>query len=491
MDKKLKIALAQLNPLVDDVSGNIDKLISIRAGLKDDIDILVAPELYVSGYPIDDLVLRNDFLELVENEISDLAKLTSDGKAAIILGSPRKDQDKIRNSVFVLDQGKILSFRDKHNLPNTGVFDEQRIFTPGSLSGPVKIRETLIGLPICEDIWNETVIDCLSETGAEIIISINASPYTTKKIDQRMSVAVSRVFESKLPLIYLNRVGGQDELVFDGSSFCLSDSGELTVQLNDFKEEILNIDLYKNNNKWNFQKNIKNISSNIEALYKSLVVSVRDYVHNNGFPGVVLGMSGGIDSALVAAIATDALGPNLVKAVMMPSPYTSKESLEDSEMASSNLGIDYSYLDIKEGMNTIDQILLNFNGPKIPPGITEENIQEKINLFQQMQQQAQALNQQTSQIEMSVNEIERTLNEIEDTNDKSTLYRAIGSIMQKVDNVKKLKKELMDEKETLEIRNKSLKGQVENLNVQINGMQSKLTPIVQSLQENKNQDATQ
>ena len=182
-----------------------------------------------------------------------------------------------------------------------------------------------------------------------------------------MSVAVSRVFESKLPLIYLNRVGGQDELVFDGSSFCLSDSGELTVQLSDFKEEILNIDLYKNNNKWNFQKNIKNISSNIEALYKSLVVSVKDYVHNNGFPGVVLGMSGGVDSALVASIATDALGPNLVKAVMMPSPYTSKESLEDAEMASSNLGIDYSYLDIKEGMNTIDQILLNFNGPKIPP----------------------------------------------------------------------------------------------------------------------------
>ena len=235
LKNKMKIALAQLNPKVGDVKGNISKLISIRNDLSKDVDIIVVPELYVTGYPIDDLVLRNDFLELVENEISDLARLTNDGKAAIILGSPRKDEDKIRNSVFVLDQGKILSFRDKHNLPNTGVFDEQRIFTPGSLSGPVKIRETLVGLPICEDIWNETVIDCLSETGAEIIISINASPYTTKKIDQRMSVAVSRVFESKLPLIYLNRVGGQDELVFDGSSFCLSHSGELTVQINDFK----------------------------------------------------------------------------------------------------------------------------------------------------------------------------------------------------------------------------------------------------------------
>ena len=378
MKNNLKIALAQLNPIVGDVKGNIIKLIDIRNNLKNEVDIIVVPELYVTGYPIDDLVLRNDFLELVENEINSLAKMTNDGKAAIILGAPRKEKNSIRNSVFVLDDGKIISFRDKHNLPNSGVFDEQRIFSPGALSGPVKIRNVLIGLPICEDIWTENVIECLCETGAEIILSINASPYSLKKHDQRMSVAVSRVIESKIPLIYLNRVGGQDELVFDGASFCLSHEGKLSVQLKDFQEEILEIDLTKLNNNWICKGKINSISTNLEALYKSLVVSVRDYVKNNGFPGVVLGMSGGIDSALVAAIATDALGSKQVRAVMMPSPYTSQESLEDAKLASSNLGVDYSYLDIKNGMDVIDNILLDFEGDKVEPGITEENIQSRL-----------------------------------------------------------------------------------------------------------------
>jgi len=378
MKNNIKIALAQLNPIVGDVKGNINKLIKIRNDLNNSIEIIVVPELYVTGYPIDDLVLRNDFLELVQDEINNLAKLTSDGKAAIIIGAPRKEKKTIRNSVYVLDNGKVLSFRDKYNLPNTGVFDEQRIFSPGTLSGPVKVRDVLIGLPICEDIWNETVIECLCETGAEIILSINASPFTTKKTDQRISVAASRVLESKLPLIYLNRVGGQDELVFDGSSFCLSHHGKLKIQLKDFQEQTLEIDLKKTDNNWEFKENINTVSSSIESLYKSLVISVRDYVKNNGFPGVVLGMSGGIDSALVAAIATDALGPSLVKAVMMPSPYTSKESLEDAKLASSNLGINYSYLDIKNGMDTIDKILLDFNAPKVDVGIAEENIQSRI-----------------------------------------------------------------------------------------------------------------
>ena len=378
MKNNLKIALAQLNPIVGDVKGNIIKLIDIRNNLKNEVDIIVVPELYVTGYPIDDLVLRNDFLDLVENEINSLAKMTNDGKAAIILGAPRKEKNAIRNSVFVLDDGKIISFRDKHNLPNSGVFDEQRIFSPGALSGPVKIRNVLIGLPICEDIWTENVIECLCETGAEIILSINASPYSLKKHDQRMSVAVSRVIESKIPLIYLNRVGGQDELVFDGASFCLSHEGKLSVQLKDFQEEILEIDLTKLNNNWICKGKINSISTNLEALYKSLVVSVRDYVKNNGFPGVVLGMSGGIDSALVAAIATDALGSKQVRAILMPSPYTSQESLEDAKLASSNLGVDYSYLDIKNGMDVIDNILLDFEGSKVEPGITEENIQSRL-----------------------------------------------------------------------------------------------------------------
>ena len=378
MKNKLKIALAQLNPIVGDVKGNIKKLIKVRSTLNKDVDIIVAPELYVTGYPIDDLVLRDDFLELVKNEIEQLAELTKDNNAAIIIGAPRKDKESIKNSVFILDHGKIITYRDKYNLPNSGVFDEQRIFSPGALSGPVKVRDVLIGLPICEDIWTETVIECLCETGAEIILSINASPYSTKKIDQRMSVAVSRVLESKLPLIYLNRVGGQDELVFDGSSFSLSHKGELTSQSYDFKEHTSVITLKKEGENWICEGEINSVSSHLESLYKALVISVRDYVKNNGFPGVILGMSGGIDSALVAAIATDALGPELVKAIMMPSPYTSSESLEDAELASSMLGIDYSYLNIKDGMEEVDNILQGFKGPYKDPGITEENIQSRL-----------------------------------------------------------------------------------------------------------------
>jgi NAD+ synthase len=378
MNKKIYIALAQLNPKVGDIKGNVSKLLKIRDDLGKNIDIIALPELYLTGYPIDDLVLRNDFLDLVENEINQLASLTGDGKAAIVIGAPRRDKGLLKNSVFVLDNGKIISVRDKHNLPNTGVFDEQRIFSSGSLSGPVEIRGVLFGLPICEDIWTETVIECLSETGAEIILSINASPYSTKKNDQRTSVAVSRVLESKLPLIYLNRVGGQDELVFDGASFCLNEQGKLKVQLKDFEEQVLKIELNKKENSWIIEDNIERVSSRTESLYKSLVLSVRDYVLNNGFPGVVLGMSGGIDSALVAAIATDALGPNLVKAVMMPSPFTSKESLEDAKLASSNLGIEYSFIEIENGMNTIDKILNDFKGPIVPSGITEENIQSRL-----------------------------------------------------------------------------------------------------------------
>tara|TARA_B110000027_G_scaffold19494_1_gene20394 strand:- start:796 stop:2454 length:1659 start_codon:yes stop_codon:yes gene_type:complete len=378
MKNKLKIALAQLNPIVGDVKGNIKKLIKVRSTLNKDVDIIVAPELYVTGYPIDDLVLRDDFLELVKNEIEQLAELTKDNNAAIIIGAPRKEKESIKNSVFILDHGKIITYRDKYNLPNSGVFDEQRIFSPGALSGPVKVRDVLIGLPICEDIWTETVIECLCETGAEIILSINASPYSTKKIDQRMSVAVSRVLESKLPLIYLNRVGGQDELVFDGSSFSLNHKGELTSQSYDFKEHTSVITLKKEGENWICEGEINSVSSHLESLYKALVISVRDYVKNNGFPGVILGMSGGIDSALVAAIATDALGPKLVKAIMMPSPYTSNESLEDAELASSMLGIDYSYLNIKDGMEEVDNILQGFKGPYKDPGITEENIQSRL-----------------------------------------------------------------------------------------------------------------
>ena len=375
---KLKIALAQLNPLVGDVSGNTKKLIDARSKLDNDIDILVAPELYISGYPIDDLVLRGDFLDLVEKELNNLAKITTDNKSAIVVGAPRKDGDSIRNSVFVMEEGEIISIKDKYELPNTGVFDEQRIFEKGPLENCVKIKGVNVGLPICEDIWKETVLKKLSQSGAEIIIAINASPFTISKYDERNDIALSRAKETKLPIVYLNRTGGQDELIFDGSSFSLNHDGKKFSSLEEFKEDISIINFSKNNGKWTGHGNVKKNSSQTERLYKALVVGLRDYVKNNKFSGVVLGLSGGIDSALVAALATDAFGSKFVQAIMLPSPYTGEESLKDARDAATLLNIKYSNLKISEAMKVVDEILGDFKGPNFTAGITEENIQSRL-----------------------------------------------------------------------------------------------------------------
>ena len=378
MDKKLKIALAQLNPLVGDVSGNIEKLISIRSNLNSDIDILVAPELYVSGYPIDDLVLREDFLNLVESEINKLVQCTKDNKSAIIVGAPRKDNNHIKNSVFVIENGNIVSIKDKYELPNTGVFDEQRIFKQGSLEDCVIIKGIKFGLPICEDIWEKTVLEKLSKSGAEIIIAINASPFTVSKNEERENIATLRVNETKLPIVYLNRTGGQDELIFDGSSFALNHDGKKFYSSSEFKEETVEINFQKSNGKWLGQGNLNNSSSPSERLYKALVLGLRDYVNNNKFPGVVLGLSGGVDSALVAALATDAFGPDLVQAIMLPSPFTGDESLNDAKEAAELLNINCSNLKISEAMKIVENILGDFKGPSFEPGITEENIQSRL-----------------------------------------------------------------------------------------------------------------
>ena len=378
MDKKLKIALAQLNPLVGDVSGNADKLISIRSKLNSEVDLLVAPELYISGYPIDDLVLREDFLNLVESEINKLVEITGDGKSAMIFGAPRKDNKVIKNSVYVIENGRIVAIKDKYELPNTGVFDEQRIFTQGELEDCVKIKNVKFGLPICEDIWEKTVLEKLSKNGAEIIVAINASPFTTSKSFERDHVTLSRVKEIKLPLIYLNRTGGQDELIFDGSSFALNSDGSKFFCSSEFKEEVSIIDLTKENGKWFGLGNLNKNTSETERLYKALVLGLRDYVNNNKFSGVVLGLSGGIDSALVAAIATDAFGPKMVQAIMLPSPFTGQESLNDAKDAANLLKIKLSNLKINEAMKIIDKTLGKFNGQSFLPGITEENIQSRL-----------------------------------------------------------------------------------------------------------------
>ena len=258
------------------------------------------------------------------------------------------------------------------------MFDEQRIFEKGPLENCVKIKGVNVGLPICEDIWKETVLKKLSQSGAEIIIAINASPFTISKHDERNDIALSRAKETKLPIVYLNRTGGQDELIFDGSSFSLNHDGKKFSSLEEFKEDISIINFSKNNGKWTGHGNVKKNTSQSERLYKALVVGLRDYVKNNKFSGVVLGLSGGIDSALVAALATDAFGSKFVQAIMLPSPYTGEESLKDARDAATLLNIKYSNLKISEAMKVVDEILGDFKGPNFTAGITEENIQSRL-----------------------------------------------------------------------------------------------------------------
>ena len=382
IDKPILIALAQLNSHLGNIAGNVECLIDARekanaAGA----DIIVTPEMFLSGYPCDDLVLRSDFMREIEAGISHLASLTTDGGAAIIVGAPYREQHGsdvlIYNSVFVLDDGKIIGRRDKVNLPNYGVFDDKRNFTAGAMPGPVLVRGLKLGLPICEDIWTPDVVECLQESGADMIVSLNASPFDSRKNDQRMAHAVSRTIESSLPLLYVNLIGGQDELVFDGGSFALNADGNLAAHLPSFSQAVVQVQVKSDFGVLSLTGQITPPDEDLAAIYRGLMLGVRDYVQKNGFPGVVLGLSGGIDSALVAAIAADALGADAVHAVMMPSPYTSDESLEDAADLANRFGMRLDTISIAPAMAAMDDMLADQFAGK-DPDIAEENIQSRL-----------------------------------------------------------------------------------------------------------------
>ena len=372
------IALAQLNPHLGNITANVARLLEARRSAGDaGATIIVTPEMYLSGYPCDDLVLRSDFMDEVASGLRTLAAATADGGPAIIVGAPHAEDGVITNAVFVLDEGEIKTRRDKVNLPNYGVFDDKRNFTAGAMPGPVQLRGMRLGLPICEDIWTPDVIECLAESGAEIIISLNASPFDLAKADARMAHAVSRVHEAGLPLIYVNMVGGQDELVYDGGSFVLGADGRLAAHLPSFSETTVTVQLGNDFGALSVTGQISPPDEGMAALYRGLTLGLRDYIDKNGFPGVVLGLSGGIDSAIVAALAVDALGPDRVHAVMMPSPYTSQESLDDAADLAGRLGIRLDEISIAPAMAAVDGMLDGqFAGTS--PDITEENIQSRL-----------------------------------------------------------------------------------------------------------------
>jgi NAD+ synthase len=374
----VSVALAQLNPHLGDVSANCQKLLQMRerAAAKG-ADIILTPEMFLAGYPADDLVLRADFMDRIEAAISRLAKATADGGPAIIVGAPCRDKDVLYNSAFILDGGKIVARRDKVNLPNYGVFDDKRHFTPGQLQGPVLLRGMRLGIAVCEDIWFPDLCEMLGETGAEIILSLNASPFENAKTDMRMMHAVSRMTETGLPFVYVNMVGGQDELVFDGSSFALNLGGKIASQMPSFSEGLSLLEVRSQSGTCHLTGQISWPAAAEEDVWRALTLGVRDYVEKNGFPGVILGLSGGVDSAIVAVLAVDALGPERVRVVMMPSDYTADISLADAEELADNLGLTLETIALRAGMDAFDSMLeASLEGTEMD--VTEENIQSRL-----------------------------------------------------------------------------------------------------------------
>lgn len=377
MTDSLAIALAQINPTVGDVAGNVER---IRAGFMtakgDGADLVVFPELVLSGYPPEDLVLKPAFMEAIVDGIDQLAALTTAGGPAMVVGAPWAMGGARHNAILMLDRGEITAIRLKHHLPNYGVFDEARVFTPGPLPQPLGFRGVKLGFPICEDMWYPDVAEGLHQAGAEMLIVPNGSPFEQDKQGERLARAKARVAETDLPLLYVNQVGGQDELVFDGGSFALSHRGNEVLRMPSWTPSVVTTSWLRGPGGWVADGPKHADEEPLCAIYQALVLGLRDYVNKNGFPGVVLGLSGGIDSALAAALAADALGPNRVWCVMMPSPYTSAESLEDAALVAQMLGCRLDTIGIGPAMTAFEGMLAPLFAGK-SPDTTEENLQSR------------------------------------------------------------------------------------------------------------------
>jgi NAD+ synthase len=376
---RLVIALAQLNPIVGDITGNADMARRARAQAAGaGADLIMFTELFISGYPPEDLVLKPGFQAFCRAAIEALARETADGGPAVLMGTPWVDDGKLYNAYLLLNGGRIEAFRYKVDLPNYGVFDEKRVFVPGAaMPGPIVLKGVRIGIPICEDIWGPDVVECVKETGGEIMLVPNGSPYWRDKTDVRLNIAVARVTESGLPLVYLNQVGGQDELVFDGASFVLNADRTPAAHLPAFQEALAITTWRREAGSWRCVEGPNaRIEEGDEADYAACVLGLRDYVTKIGFPGVVLGLSGGIDSALCAAMAVDALGRERVRCVMLPYRYTSQESIEDAAAIASALGITYDVLPIETAVTGFERALEPVFD-KLPRDVTEENLQAR------------------------------------------------------------------------------------------------------------------
>ncbi|MEP3637655.1 MAG: NAD+ synthase [Paracoccaceae bacterium] len=378
MADTFRITLGQLNPTVGDIAGNVAKARTAwDAGREANADLVALPEMFITGYNAQDLVMKPAFHRAAMQAVEDLAKACSDGPA-LAIGAPWAEDEKLFNAYLICKEGRIASKVLKHELPNETVFDEVRIFDAGPLGGPYSVGNTRIGSPICEDSWHTDVSETLAESGAEFLLVPNGSPYYRDKFETRLNHMVSRVIETELPLIYLNMVGGQDDQVFDGGSFALNPGGALALKLPVLDEVVVQVDLERGPDGWRVLDGDKATHPDPwEQDYRVMVTSLRDYCGKTGFGKVLLGLSGGIDSALVAAIAVDALGAENVRCVMLPSEYTSSDSLEDAETCAKALGCHYDYVPIKDTRAAVTQTLAPlFQG--LDADLTEENIQSRI-----------------------------------------------------------------------------------------------------------------
>ena len=377
MTDALTIAFAQANPTVGAIDANLAVARDIAGKCaRQAVDLVLFPELFICGYPPEDLVLKQAFVESSMAAVAALAKDTKNGPA-LLMGTPWLEGDCLFNTIVLLNDGKIETVRCKNDLPNYGVFDEKRVFSSGPMPGPINFKGVRIGVPICEDIWNDEVCETLSETGAEILLVPNGSPYDQHKGDVRLNIVTARVVENGLPLAYLNQVGGQDELVFDGASFCLNADRSLAFQLPAFKEDLAITHWQRDNNTWVCQQGpVTKPLPQLEAVWQACVLGLGDYVRKNHFGSVVLGLSGGIDSAVVAAMAVDALGADKVHCVMLPYEYTSKDSISDAAQCAKALGVPYEVVPIAEPVAGFNKVLSGlFEGTG--GGVTEENIQSR------------------------------------------------------------------------------------------------------------------
>ncbi len=369
MTDTLSLTLAQLNPVVGDIAGNVGQILD--AWKSSDADLVVFSEMIVCGYPPEDLVLKPAFIDTIHEHVEALCEQSKAFKSAALISCPWRINGEVYNAALIIENGEVIHTQAKHHLPNYGVFDEYRIFKSGKLPSPITFRGHTLGILICEDMWYPNVARHLKTEGAEVLIVPNASPFEITKDETRLDYARKRASETALPIVYVNQIGGQDELVFDGASFILGRGGEMLFQAPEFETGIYDVELNLRDNSVSGADNAENLSDEAE-LYGALKLGLKDYIEKNGFPGLVLGLSGGIDSALAATIAADALGADRVHCVMMPSPYTSQDSLDDAAAVAKNLGCAYDIIPIGDAMKAFEDTIENLDG------IAHENMQSRV-----------------------------------------------------------------------------------------------------------------